>query len=332
MSQTYKWGDPVYVETGAHGRCKGIIIGPNDDYFPLVSLMLDERVSQIDRANFPLRDISPRVVEPAPRTWRLPEVGDTIRVIEKAYKTFWQELEITKVLWGSAFPIHAGGGVYDLSSIQLVRLHDDLTAEEPAAKDPWSGPCDPIGDLKSQMSRDKEPWATNPPAEPISGDHIVDANKKVEPKFHPLSGGWIPKLGLRVVYVGDTKEDPLHGKAGEISAINDSVVDVVMDHDGAEYSIQQRCLCLESEWQEDHVAGAGKVIEEPSDPVHHPRHYNTHPSGIECIEVARHFNFNIGNVIKYVWRCDEKDAPIQDLEKAAWYLNDEIERRKKGRS
>lgn len=67
------------------------------------------------------------------------------------------------------------------------------------------------------------------------------------------------------------------------------------------------------------------------DPVNHPKHYTSHPSGVECIEVVRHMGFNLGNVVKYVWRAGMKDeAPtIQDLEKAAWYLNDEIERRKK---
>ena len=64
------------------------------------------------------------------------------------------------------------------------------------------------------------------------------------------------------------------------------------------------------------------------DPVEHPKHYCSHPSGIECIEVTRHMNFNCGNVIKYLWRCGLKDsAPsIEDLRKAAWYLNDEIRR------
>lgn len=38
-------------------------------------------------------------------------------------------------------------------------------------------------------------------------------------------------------------------------------------------------------------------------PVSHPKHYNDHPSGIECITITRHMNFNIGNAIKYLWRC-----------------------------
>jgi hypothetical protein len=67
------------------------------------------------------------------------------------------------------------------------------------------------------------------------------------------------------------------------------------------------------------------------DPVNHPPHYTAHPSGVECIEVTRHMSFNIGNVIKYCWRSGLKDgnSDIQDLRKAAWYLNDEISRREK---
>lgn len=62
------------------------------------------------------------------------------------------------------------------------------------------------------------------------------------------------------------------------------------------------------------------------DPVNKPEHYNSHPSGIECITVTRHMSFNLGNVVKYLWRDGLKDGvpDIQDLEKAAWYLNDEI--------
>ena len=68
--------------------------------------------------------------------------------------------------------------------------------------------------------------------------------------------------------------------------------------------------------------------------INHPLHYNSHPSGIECIEVARYMSFNLGNVLKYIWRhgkkCsetnpDELSNAIEDLEKAAWYLQNEIE-------
>jgi len=65
-----------------------------------------------------------------------------------------------------------------------------------------------------------------------------------------------------------------------------------------------------------------------SEAVNHPRHYTSHPSGIEAIEVTRHMNFNTGNAIKYLWRAGIKneDAHIQDLEKALFYVKDEIRR------
>ena len=63
-----------------------------------------------------------------------------------------------------------------------------------------------------------------------------------------------------------------------------------------------------------------------NDPVNHPAHYTSHPSGVECIEVTRHMNFNIGNAIKYLWRHGAKGNPIEDLKKAAFYINDEIKR------
>jgi hypothetical protein len=63
------------------------------------------------------------------------------------------------------------------------------------------------------------------------------------------------------------------------------------------------------------------------DPVNHPQHYTTHPSGVECIQVTRHMGFNLGNAIKYIWRADLKDDAVKDLKKARWYLDDEIAKR-----
>lgn len=66
------------------------------------------------------------------------------------------------------------------------------------------------------------------------------------------------------------------------------------------------------------------------DEVNHPKHYTSDPSGVECITIVEHRNFNVGNVIKYCWRAGLKDADekkhIQDLRKAQWYLNREIQR------
>lgn len=76
------------------------------------------------------------------------------------------------------------------------------------------------------------------------------------------------------------------------------------------------------------------VVEEV-DMVNHPPHYTSDPSGVECITITRHRNFNIGNAIKYLWRAGLKRGDttakvdhkqIEDLEKAIFYINDEIQR------
>ena len=64
-------------------------------------------------------------------------------------------------------------------------------------------------------------------------------------------------------------------------------------------------------------------------PSNHPLHYNVHPAGVECIEVVEGFGFCIGNAIKYLWRADAKGHPLEDLRKALWYVQREIDRREK---
>ena len=69
------------------------------------------------------------------------------------------------------------------------------------------------------------------------------------------------------------------------------------------------------------------LAQQAHDAVNHPKHYTSDPSGVECIQITRHRNFNIGNAIKYLWRAGLKeDAKIQDLRKAIWYIEDEIKR------
>lgn len=72
-----------------------------------------------------------------------------------------------------------------------------------------------------------------------------------------------------------------------------------------------------------------------SDPVNYPSHYTSHPAKcecgrqIECIQITEHMGFNLGNSLKYIWRCDLKNDAIEDLKKAAWYLDREIAKREK---
>lgn len=64
--------------------------------------------------------------------------------------------------------------------------------------------------------------------------------------------------------------------------------------------------------------------------VKRPKHYNSHPSGVECIDIAEHMSFCLGNALKYIWRVDDKENPIQDLHKAIWYIEREIRNRESG--
>lgn len=66
------------------------------------------------------------------------------------------------------------------------------------------------------------------------------------------------------------------------------------------------------------------------DMVNEPPHYNSHPKGIECIEVIEDNPFlTLGNAMKYLWRVSwgGKGNDIEDLKKAVWYIEREIHRR-----
>lgn len=71
-----------------------------------------------------------------------------------------------------------------------------------------------------------------------------------------------------------------------------------------------------------------KILKGRFDVVENPAHYCSHPANIECIQITEHMNFCIGNAIKYLWRSGikNKDTKIEDLRKALWYINREINR------
>ena len=56
-----------------------------------------------------------------------------------------------------------------------------------------------------------------------------------------------------------------------------------------------------------------------ADSINHPAHYTGRGIGYECIDITQHQNFCVGNVIKYLWRYQDKGKPLEDLEKARWY-------------
>jgi hypothetical protein len=57
-----------------------------------------------------------------------------------------------------------------------------------------------------------------------------------------------------------------------------------------------------------------------------PKHYKGFSNGAEVIDITECLNFNRGNVVKYVCRAGRKTELLEDLLKARWYLDREIER------
>jgi len=67
-----------------------------------------------------------------------------------------------------------------------------------------------------------------------------------------------------------------------------------------------------------------------NDLVNNPKHYKSHPSGIECIDITEHLMCNRANAIKYAWRANDKGCTREDLQKCEWYINREIKRLQRG--
>jgi hypothetical protein len=101
----------------------------------------------------------------------------------------------------------------------------------------------------------------------------------------------------------------------------------------ADYSISNRAWVEnntdgEDGFRPDSNSSGPFATRKTNQEVSNPLHYTSDPSGVECIEITRHRNFNIGNAFKYLWRAGLKDESktIQDLEKAIFYIKDEIKR------
>jgi hypothetical protein len=80
------------------------------------------------------------------------------------------------------------------------------------------------------------------------------------------------------------------------------------------------------------LTGKNNPNTQTHDHVNHPAHYTSHPSGIECIDITRHYDFAIGCAIKYLWRAGLKaeNTEIEDLKKAIFYINDKIKQIENG--
>jgi len=85
-----------------------------------------------------------------------------------------------------------------------------------------------------------------------------------------------------------------------------------------------RCDCLIRGADDDDIE-RHLVVCQWGNNVNSPKHYTSHPSGVECITITEHMGFCLGNAIKYIWRASLKGGR-EDLEKARWYIDRELKK------
>lgn len=119
--------------------------------------------------------------------------------------------------------------------------------------------------------------------------------------------------------------EEINKKRGPVTPI---MVELTQEKDG---TITERVKEItEKVWATTHVSTSDKpltvTMHEPTpDMVNHPTHYKV--GGVETIDFieAKKFNYNLGNAVKYISRAYYKGNTKQDLQKAVWYLNREID-------
>ena len=134
------------------------------------------------------------------------------------------------------------------------------------------------------------------------------------------------KPGDRVAVVDGAEED--FGRRGKVVRVLRGVrwpIEVEFDGNVGFGALSPEQLEHEETYQSLCAQPVEKRPED--DPVKHPRHYTSHPSGVECKDIIGHYPFFIGSAIKYLWRAGLKtDNPIEDLRKAIKCIEFEIER------
>lgn len=164
---------------------------------------------------------------------------------------------------------------------------------------------------------------TNPQGIDILTSGLMDEHSLSEGQRYLIPIPAVPK------FEGDEKEmDPFDNDPFE-DDVNDDLKEMELDRYFGENTPSN--LTTDEALAELRAKLVGPPKYVTHDPVNHPSHYTAHPSGVECITITEHFNFNIGNAIKYLWRCGLKESAnsIEDLKKAQWYVNREIERLEK---
>ena len=147
----------------------------------------------------------------------------------------------------------------------------------------------------------------------------------------PLTFFYLQKMKEYVCIKDFYIEDVIFAKEGDkITLLPDNSTVVNTSSDGQKVAYNAKFIV-----ESDNFVNTEEMFpveEVKEDNVNHPKHYTSHPSGIECIEITRHYCFDVGNAIKYLWRAglkkemglEDKQKEIEDLKKAIWYINDRI--------
>lgn len=161
------------------------------------------------------------------------------------------------------------------------------------------------------------------------GDNLVWSNERVAvqaaadgPRCLVTGEGWAVPIWVTDETLRYPNEEPRYASGGVVKGTGDPLA-----------GIDNSCIIpgrQVSEAMRDALKRANadkQLVDYPNhDAVNHPKHYVSHPSGIETIAITRHETFLRGNILKYVLRAPYKGTELQDLRKAAQYLQWEIER------
>lgn len=150
---------------------------------------------------------------------------------------------------------------------------------------------------------------------------LADKLGKLEVKYDSSIGD------LERQYERLEARNPQWWKHSEFSPESDQLVEVAAEADANVKARAERREQMRAVYDGNPLPGAQRVHEQ-YESVNHPPHYNSHPSGVECIDVVQDFSFNVGTAMKYLWRAGLKPGAdaIEDLRKAAWYCEQERSR------
>lgn len=107
------------------------------------------------------------------------------------------------------------------------------------------------------------------------------------------------------------------------------MINIIPINDAKKHIENEKCRCkptVEIVNEKKIVIHNSFIKREIKEQVNNPQHYGGKDNPYEAIKVIENWklNFNLGNAIKYLARADHKNNKLQDLEKAKWYIQREI--------